>query len=237
MSCRMTLAVAAALAAACILTSCARGPVPVQGLFGTVLPQPGIAADFTLSDQHGLPFHLAEAKGKVVVLTFLYTHCTDICPFISLKVREAGTLLGDDVDKVVFVGITTDPARDTEAVIAAYSAAAGLIDKWHFLTGSEADLRTVWKGYGIGVRVVTPDDEPAAPSGGLAEEPAPTEGLSPAEVDEAGVLIDRFGGGYEVSHSAPFWVIDTRGYVRVVLDASARPDELAADARLLLAAR
>ena len=50
------------------------------------------------------------------MLCFIYTHCTDICPFISVKVRDANQLLGADSSKVVFVAVTTDPKRDVPPV-------------------------------------------------------------------------------------------------------------------------
>ena len=52
------------------------------------------APDFGLTDQQGRPFRLSDAKGKPVLLTFIYTHCTDTCPFISIKIRQACKLLG-----------------------------------------------------------------------------------------------------------------------------------------------
>jgi cytochrome oxidase Cu insertion factor (SCO1/SenC/PrrC family) len=100
---------------------------PVK-LVGTVIPHPAAAPDFTLTDQKGLPFHMANTKGKVVVVTFIYTHCTDLRPFVTMKLKNAREQLGTDADKAVFVAVTTDPKRDTQNVIAAYSRAAGLFD-------------------------------------------------------------------------------------------------------------
>ena len=103
------------------------------GLIGAVYTPPVPAADFTLIDQHGTPFHMADMKGKVVVFSFLYTHCEDVCPFLALKLRAAQRLLGNDAARVGFVAITTDPQRDTPEVIAKYSRAIGLFDIWHFV--------------------------------------------------------------------------------------------------------
>jgi len=223
------------------LVSCSRGAgaTSPKGLVGTVLAGPTMAPDFTLVDQHGLPFHLADTKGKVVVLTFLYTHCTDICPFLTLKVRSAYNLLGADAGKVVFVGVTTDPERDTVAVEAAYSKATGLFDVWHFLTGTQSEMKDLWARYGIGVHreSAASGEQDSSPSTGLAEAPSPTQGLSTGDLDAAGRIIARFGGGYEVSHSAPFWMVDPAGDLRVVMDASALPSDIVKDARLLLGAR
>jgi protein SCO1/2 len=207
---------------------------PVK-LSGTVIPHPAPAPDFTLTDQHGAPFHMADAKGRVVVMTFIYTHCTDLCPFITLKVKGARDLLGKDADKAVFVAVTTDPERDTQSVIDAYSTAAGLSDGWSFVTGSLAAVKDVWFNYGVGVDIEKkPSDEPPAKAGSQSDEPEPTQGLSPTEVGLAHGIVDAFGGGYDVSHSTPFWIIDRQGRIRASMDADALPSDIAANVRALM---
>jgi cytochrome oxidase Cu insertion factor (SCO1/SenC/PrrC family) len=207
---------------------------PVK-LAGTVLPHPAAAPDFTLVDQHGQPFHMADTKGSVVVMTFIYTHCTDLCPFVTLKLKSARALLGKDAEKAVFVAVTTDPERDTQSVIAAYSKAAGLFDSWHFLTGPMAAVKDVWFNYGVGVDIPTTDmNAPAAKVGTASDDPEPTQGLSPEEMTRAESIADQFGGGYDVSHSAPFWIIDRAGRIRASMDADALPSEIAGNLRALM---
>lgn len=85
------------------------------GFRGVVLEHPPPPADFTLTDTHGRPFHLAgETRGYVTLLFFGYTHCPDVCP---VQMANLAAVL-DDLPysersrfKVVFV--TTDPDRDT----------------------------------------------------------------------------------------------------------------------------
>ncbi len=125
--------------------------LPPSTLKGNVFSQPWPATDFTLTDQNGTPFHMADTKGKVVVMTYIYTHCTDFCPFVALKLKAAGKLLGSEAGKFVLVAVTTDPERDTPRVCAAYSKAIGMSDSWHFVTGPLAEVRSVWKSYYIGV--------------------------------------------------------------------------------------
>lgn len=203
-------------------------------LAGTVIPHPSAAPDFSLSDQRGVQFHMADTKGKVVVMSFIYTHCTDLCPFISVKLKSAMNLLGKDADKAVFVAVTTDPDRDTEKVIGAYSRAAGLFDSWHFLTGTKAAVKDVWFNYGVGVDIEKPADAAAADTGNAVDAPEPTQGLSTAEADLARNIAAQFGGGYNVSHTAPFWFIDRQGKIRAFLDADALPSEIAANVRALM---
>ena len=85
--------------------------LPATGIVGNLIQHQTTAPDFTLTDQHGMPFHLASTRGKVVLMSFIYTHCTDICPFIAIKMKDAYTLLGSDAANVVLVAVTTDPAR------------------------------------------------------------------------------------------------------------------------------
>jgi protein SCO1/2 len=210
---------------------------PEAQLVGTVFAEPSPAPDFTLTDQHGSRFHMAETKGKVVVLSFIYTHCTDICPFISLKLKEAYALLGKDADQVIFLAVTTDPSRDTPPVIAAYSKEVGLFNSWHFLTGPVADVQAVWDDYRIGVDIegeAPPDAEEAHhPESGDEH----TQGLNREDQRLASRIIGQFGGGYEVSHAVPFWIIDRAGNFRAILDADVTPQDIASDARILIRER
>lgn len=202
-------------------------------LAGNVLSRPFPAPDFTLTNQDGRSFRLSDERGKVVVLTFIYTHCTDTCPFLTLKAKEAIRELAADSRRVDFVAVTTDPARDTRQVIAAYSKAAGLDRSWRFLTGPLAAVKAVWGAYGVGVAVKeSRDDESSA--GPREEETVSTAGLSQEEVSLAGRIAARFGGGYEISHSTPFWLIDAKGFVQVSLGEDAAPADIAADVRILL---
>jgi protein SCO1/2 len=205
-------------------------------LSGTVIPRPAPAPDFTLTDQHGMPFHMADTRGRVVVLTFIYTHCTDLCPFVTMKLKSARDMLGSDEDKAVFVAVTTDPARDGQTAIAAYSREAGLFDAWHFLTGPLPAVKAVWFDYGVGVDIEKPaetEGAEAAPQG-AAMDAEPTQGLSARERDLAHQLVDKFGGGYEVSHSAPYWIIDRAGRIRASMDADVLPSQIAANVRALM---
>ncbi len=213
-------------------------------LKGNVFSRPWPAADFTLTDQHGAAFHMSDTKGKVVVLTWIYTHCTDFCPFVALKLKEAGKLLAPEAGRFVLVAVTTDPERDTPGVCAEYSREIGMFDSWHFVTGPLAVMRRVWKSYYIGVEKEH-DGPPAATAvrpvdpqveKQMAEQAAKVaSGLARQDKDFAGEIIEKFGGGYDVSHDIPFWIVDTQGRMRVDLEADATPADIAFDVRSLLA--
>ncbi len=108
------------------------------------------APDFALSDQQGRPVTLSGLRGRVVLLTFLYTTCPDVCPLTAQKLRQTLEKLGGDGAEAVAVAISVDPERDDQAAAAAFSRLHELPDgRWHYLVGSEAQLAPVWAAYGV----------------------------------------------------------------------------------------
>ena len=115
------------------------------------LPTIGPAPAFTLTAQDERRLSLADLRGKVVVLTFIYTACADTCPLLTAKMATLQGRLGADFGaRVFFVSVTVDPERDTPAVLKGYGTAHGArFDGWAFLTGTPAEIRDVGKRYGI----------------------------------------------------------------------------------------
>lgn len=116
----------------------------------TPLEPPRESLNFTLRDQFGKRLSLTDFRGKLVVLTFLYTHCPDVCPLVAVKLRETRRLIGAQASDVVFLAVTVDPERDTVERLSEYSKNMDTLDKWHFLTGSEEELRPIWDYYWVG---------------------------------------------------------------------------------------
>jgi protein SCO1 len=80
--------------------------------------------DFSLVDHNGTPRHLADFKGKVVVVFFGFTHCPDVCPTALAEMAKAMKQLGPDAARRVQVlFITVDPERDTQDVLHNYVTA------------------------------------------------------------------------------------------------------------------
>jgi cytochrome oxidase Cu insertion factor (SCO1/SenC/PrrC family) len=118
-------------------------------------PVPHVTAPgFTLADQSGRPVSLASFRGRAVVLTFMDSHCTDICPFVSREFIDASKDLGPIASRVVFVAVNVNPYHLGVSDVASFSRAQGLdsIGSWHFVTGSLKSLRAVWKNYQIFVQ-------------------------------------------------------------------------------------
>jgi protein SCO1/2 len=115
------------------------------------LPTIGPAPAFTLKAQDERRLSLADLRGRVVVVTFIYTTCADTCPLLTAKMAALQGRLGADFgQRVFFVSITVDPERDTPGVLKGYGAAHGAkFDGWAFLTGTPPEIREVAKRYGI----------------------------------------------------------------------------------------
>jgi len=119
-----------------------------------------VVPEFTLVDQNGKSFRFANAKGKIVLATFIFTTCPDVCPLLTAKFAGIQRALrAKNMDDYLLLSITTDPARDTPAVLKSYGEQFKAdFNHWVFLTGSEKDLAKVWKGFGVTVRR-TADDQ------------------------------------------------------------------------------
>lgn len=78
------------------------------------------ASDFTMPDFNGKVRHLADFKGKVVVLFFGYTQCPDVCPTTMAELSTVMKDLGPLADQVQVLFVTLDPERDTPKILSEY---------------------------------------------------------------------------------------------------------------------
>ena len=95
------------------------------------------APPFVLGTADGDTVRLADLRGKVVVLHFIYAGCPDVCPLHADRIAEIQEMVNRTPMKgqVRFVTITTDPVNDTADVLRAYGPAHGLDPvNWAFLT-------------------------------------------------------------------------------------------------------
>ncbi len=107
------------------------------------------APDFQLTDENGKTVALSGLRGRVVVLTFLYTTCPDVCPLIADHLRLANEQLGSAPDKVAFVAVSVDPEHDTPAAIQIFDGQHRLNGTLIYLNGPRALLQRVWSDYYI----------------------------------------------------------------------------------------
>lgn len=112
------------------------------------------APDFALIDQDGKPVSLASLRGHVLLLDFVYTHCPGPCPILTARHVEVQRALPPELaEKVRFVSISLDPARDTPQALRAYATARGAdLARWSFLTGEAGTVTDVLERYGVGAK-------------------------------------------------------------------------------------
>ena len=153
----------------------------------------------TLTDQDGHPYDLNQTRGKIVILSPIYTHCPDICPLTTGKLKQ----VQDDLkaaglsSQVQLVTFTVDPDRDTPDVLKRFSDAFG-VDRtnWVFLTGTSEQIQVMIKTLGIYVERVYYIQNTPFPESSLQQLPT-----------------DAF---YLVNHSDILYLVDRQGRVRAL---------------------
>lgn len=115
------------------------------------LPALGPAPDFSLERAEGGRLTARELRGKVVVVTFIYTSCGDVCPLLTQKLVGVQDALGEAFGREVeFVSITLDPEVDNAEVLATYARQLGSDPAgWVYLTGSSDEIAEVAHAYGV----------------------------------------------------------------------------------------
>ncbi len=92
---------------------------------------------------------LSKYRGRVVVLSFMYSHCRDTCPLMAKEIRGALAELPNDGRGVVVLAISVDPAHDTAASARRFLGREQLTGRMRFLLGSRRQLARLWKRYAI----------------------------------------------------------------------------------------
>jgi protein SCO1/2 len=83
-------------------------------------------------------------KGKLVVISFFYTNCPDLCPLTTARLARIKDELGDAVGRdVFFLSLSVDPAHDTPELVKAYAEAFDAGPGWHFVTGRPEDMTAI----------------------------------------------------------------------------------------------
>ncbi len=138
---------------------------------GAVATPPKDAPPLTLEDSTGEKFDISEHRGKVVLVTWLYVGCPDICPLIVSNLKTAQTKLGAKGKEMVIVAVSTDPKGDTPKAVNKFIGARGMKGRMQYLVGDKTELGQTWKNWGIVA-------EPAAANPELIEHSSPIYGIS-----------------------------------------------------------
>ena len=109
--------------------------------------------DFSLMDQKREPFEFKTLRGKIVLLTFVYTTCPDVCPLVTVSMRSVQKDLSPKERESVYVlSVTTDPEIDTPEILKSYGERHQVdFTNWSLLTGNIQQLALIWKAFGIKV--------------------------------------------------------------------------------------
>jgi protein SCO1/2 len=142
----LALLLLAAVLAGCGSSNDGAGQATFQG---PTLEHPSTPPGFTLTDQHGRTIQLAALHGKVVLLTFLYTHCPDVCPLTASNLNTMLRRLGSQRNEVEVLAVSVDPVGDTPRSVSAFVRAHRLLPGFHYLTGPRSTLVPVWRAYDV----------------------------------------------------------------------------------------
>jgi protein SCO1 len=158
------------------------------------------APAFSLPDQNGTVTTAAGLRGHVVLLTFLDSRCTNLCPIEGSQLAQVQRRL-PAAKRPELVVVSVNPA-DTHASVARFVRQAGWTAPWRWLLGTRATLAPVWKAYHIGVRLVH------------------------GQAVQTGSTTIRVGGS--IVHTIALYVIDAGGHERYGYLPPFRPASVAA---------
>ena len=109
--------------------------------------------DIRLTNQFGQPMSLRQFRGKVMLIGFVDSECTTVCPLTTLAMLEAKQMLGAAGDRVQLLGIDANPDAITTSDVLGYSRAHSMVNRWDFLTGTLPQLKAAWKAFDIYAKI------------------------------------------------------------------------------------
>ena len=160
------------------------------------LPSPGDdVPDFTFTNQSGKHISLSQYRGKVLLVTFIYTRCPfpDFCPRVTTNFAEVYKQLGTNpaLAGTHLLSLTFDPEHDTPKVlrdygfVSAHTHNPALFSRWEFATPTSADLPKIANFFSLTIK----------PEGGLI-----THNLSTAVIGPDGKIVKWYhGSDWQVS--------------------------------------
>ncbi len=190
-------------------------PQAQSGGVGVVSP-PKQLRDFTLTGKTGAPISLSALRGRAVVLFFGYTHCPDECPLTMVNFKRVKDLLGAQADQVAFVFVSVDGQRDTPEQVTRFLDS---FDKdFVGMTGSADQLRAIGTEYGLV----------------FSTENIATPVSSDDEHEDTSHDHALDSENYFVQHTSPSFLIDRKGFLRMVAFYGTLPATLADRVRQLV---
>jgi protein SCO1/2 len=118
---------------------------PANAGDGFVLHPPVAAPSFSLRDQEATRVGPQLNRGHWTIVTFLYTHCPDVCPLITNQLVAAQRVVPD----LRVIAVSVDPKRDTPNAVRTFLSMHHAGPRFRFVIGSSAALARVWKSYHV----------------------------------------------------------------------------------------
>ena len=141
---------------AAVLAGCGGSPAkisapvtPKRTFAGGAISPPRAAPPIRLHDAAGKTVTLAAQRGRYVLVTFLYTHCPDVCPLIAQNLNAAVKSLGANANRVSVLAVSVDPKGDTPSAVGAYAKRLHLAPQFRYLIGTRAELRRTWAAWNV----------------------------------------------------------------------------------------
>jgi protein SCO1/2 len=136
-----------------LLAAAALGTAAPPGRLAVIQDAPA----FALTDQQGARLRLADLRGKVLLVSFIFTTCNGTCPATTHRMAQVEQALRDKgllaAGRVELLSITLDPVRDRPDVLRGYMRLYDLdAAHWRFLTGEPEQVRKVLAAWGMWAR-------------------------------------------------------------------------------------
>lgn len=99
----------------------------------------------------GPRLNISAFRGRAVLVTFIYTHCPDVCPLMTAKLGVALHLMSPRVAaEAQLLAVSVDPRGDTRAAVAHFLRERGVSGRMLYLTGALKELAPAWEAWGVG---------------------------------------------------------------------------------------
>lgn len=107
--------------------------------------------DFSLMNFDGNMTNLSDFEGQVLIVSFVYSRCPDVCPIVSANLRWVAEQLPNDYGtNFSIIAITVDPWWDTSGVLAEYAMRQAI--DWPHLTGDVETMQPIWESFHVGLQ-------------------------------------------------------------------------------------
>jgi cytochrome oxidase Cu insertion factor (SCO1/SenC/PrrC family) len=153
--------VAVGVAAAALATSApAQSPIAQPVAYGSpfdgqAISPPVPAPPISLRNYLGDPVTLSQYQGQAVLVTFVSTRCPAVCALIASELRQAFRAMPrGERRRLQIIAVSVDPRSDTPTTVGAFLRRAGITrtPTMHYLIGSRAQLRPIWREWGLSGR-------------------------------------------------------------------------------------